>query len=77
MLKLKPYFFIFINLFSAAKVGFFSQSRQLFLLIYYNLLLLCKLHEYLRQTAFLSLRLCKAKIAQHRHSLNFNDTQLS
>ena len=36
-----------------------------------------KLHEYLRQTAFLSLRLCKAKIAQHRHSLNFNDTQLS
>ena len=35
------YFFIFINLFSTAKVGFFSQSCQLFLLMCYNLWLLC------------------------------------
>lgn len=36
----------------------------------------CKLHEYLRQAAFLSLRLRKTKVAQHRHILNFNNTQL-
>ena len=29
----------------------------------------CKLHEYLRQAAFLSLRLRKTKVAQHRHIL--------
>ena len=33
----------------------------------------CKLHEYLRQAAFLSLRLRKTKVAQHRHILNFNN----
>lgn len=35
-----------------------------------------KLHEYLRQTTLLSLRLCKTKLALHGHAFYFDNTQL-
>ena len=36
-----------------------------------------KLHEGLRQTALLPLRLRKAELTRHRHSLDFHHTELS